>query len=180
MSIKRKILGLTATTALSLFALNAATAETITVTSKADVNAAADSMVVERTTYSYDANNNGFIEPGEFTTYVTKRVDLDGDGYLESSEYTTDSMVYFYNHMSDTQKTESNVTNYTYWDKDKDNRLDSSEVETLVANTGFYKTWDKNKDGKIDSAEFAAGTFASYDDNNDGKITINEWADVTM
>lgn len=144
-----------------------------------DVNAAADSVVIKKTTYSYDANGDGFIDPTEFTTYVTTSVDANGDGYLESTEYTSDSMTYFVD-MSTTKNTDIEATKYTYWDKDKDNRLDSSEVETLVANHGIYKAWDTNLDQKIDTQEFAMGTFKAYDDNGDGTITMNEWADVIM
>lgn len=169
MTIRNKILALTAATTIPMVALaSMAHAEK-------DVNKAADSVVVTKTTYSYDRNGDGFIDPTEFNTYITTSIDSDGDGYLESTEYETSSMTYFY----DTAK-EDEVKSYTYWDKDKDNKLDSSEVETLVSNVGIYKKWDTNKDGKIDQIEFSAGTFKSYDDDNDGRIDMSEWSDVVM
>ena len=145
-----------------------------------DVNKAAESVVVTKTTYSYDSNNDGFIDPSEFNTYITRSVDTDGDGYLESTEYDEGSMTYFYSKTKAPDAPQAEVKSYTYWDKDNDKRLDSGEIETLVANRGIYKAWDTNLDGKIDHNEFSIGTFKSYDDNNDGSISISEWSDVTL
>ena len=139
---------------------------------------AADSVIITKTTYSYDMNNDGYIDPTEFSSYITKTTDSNRDGYLEVTEYDSSSMTYFHDYMKANEKKET--TTYSYWDKDKDNRLDAGEVETLVANTGVYKKWDKNLDGKIDPQEFSKGTFSIYDDNKDGTINPAEWSDVVM
>lgn len=71
-----------------------------------------------------------------------------------------------------------NYNNYTYWDQDKDSRLDNNEVKTLIEKTGLYSKWDTDKDGKVSSAEFEKGTFDSYDDNSDGMLSAMEWKSV--
>ena len=174
MKLRKKLFGLAAIGLLS------ATAMTTAAHAEKDVNKAADSVVITETTYSYDANNDGFIDPSEFSTYVTRSVDTDGDGYLESTEYESSSMTYFKDMMKKKDAESGEVQNYTYWDKDNDKKLDSSEIETLVANRGIYKKWDSNLDGKIDSQEFAAGTFKAYDDDGNGAISVKEWSDVVM
>jgi hypothetical protein len=174
MKLHNKLFGLAAIGLMSTAAVvNPAQAER-------DVNKAADSVVITKTTYSYDANNDGFIDPTEFNTYITRSVDTDGDGFLESTEYEESSMTYFYDAMKVAADDNLTVQKYTYWDKDKDNKLDSSEIETLVANRGLYKKWDTNLDGKIDMQEFAMGTFQAYDDDGNGEISMSEWSDVVM
>ena len=145
-----------------------------------DVNEAADSVKISSTTYSYDANNNGVIEPDEFVTYITRTFDSDRDGYLDSTEYESDQDIYIYDLVNIDTSNNDAIKSYTFWDKDKDDKLDASEIESLVANTGIYKKWDYNENGTIDTAEFAKGSFMSYDDNGDNMISMEEWADVVM
>jgi Ca2+-binding EF-hand superfamily protein len=71
-----------------------------------------------------------------------------------------------------------NYNTYTYWDQDKNQRLDSNEVKTLIEKTGLYSKWDANTDGKVSNDEFAKGTFDAYDDNGDGALSLNEWKSV--
>jgi len=187
MKLSHKIMMLTLATTFPLVGANAdsekvvtktttmADGTQLTVTETKDVNEAADPVIIKHTTFSYDKNKNGIIEANEVNSYVTRYADKNRDGYIDESE--GDSMTYFYNMMD---KAPADNKNYTYWDKDNDKRLDASEIETLVSNTGIYKKWDTNKDGKIDSSEFAIATFKAYDDNGDGEIDINEWVDVAM
>lgn len=123
-------------------------------------------------TYSYDSNKNGFIEPEEFTTYFYSRSDADGDGYMGDEEWqmTTSQLYRPYKDLD--------YNKYTYWDQDKDGRLDNNEVKTLVEKTGLYEKWDANHDKKVDNDEFARGTFVAYDDNNDGALSMEEWKNV--
>lgn len=123
-------------------------------------------------TYSYDSNKNGFIEPEEFTTYFYSRSDADGDGYMGDEEWkmTTSQLYRPYKDLD--------YNKYTYWDQDKDGRLDNNEVKTLVEKTGLYEKWDTNQDKKVDTDEFARGTFVAYDDNNDGALSMEEWKNV--
>jgi Ca2+-binding EF-hand superfamily protein len=123
-------------------------------------------------TYSYDTNKDGYIQPEEFTTYLYTKSDMDGDGYMGDEEWklTTSQLYRPYKDV--------NYNNYTYWDQDKDNRLDNNEVKTLIEKTGLYSKWDTNTDGKVSNAEFEAGTFNSYDDNSDGTLSLKEWESV--
>lgn len=123
-------------------------------------------------TYSYDSNKDGFIQPDEFTTYLYTRSDLNGDGYLGDEEWkmTTSQLYRPYKDI--------NFNTYTYWDQDKDKRLDSNEMKTLIQKTGLYSKWDANTDGKVSNAEFEKGTFDAYDDNSDGMISRGEWTGV--
>ncbi len=123
-------------------------------------------------TYSYDSNKDGYIQSEEFTDYIYTKSDTNGDGYMGDEEWKL-STSQFYRPYKDI-----NYNNYTYWDQDKDNRLDNNEVKTLIEKTGLYSKWDKNKDGKVSNAEFETGTFNSYDDNNDGAINLQEWVSV--
>lgn len=123
-------------------------------------------------TFTYDRNQDGYIQPEEFTSYVYKRSDLDGDGYMGDEEWkfmTTKS----YGAYDDVD-----YNNYTYWDQDKDGRLDDNEVKTLIEKTGLYSKWDTNEDGKVSNAEFATGTFNAYDDNGNGNLNLEEWKSV--
>lgn len=123
-------------------------------------------------TYSYDSNKDGYIQQDEFTTYLYTKSDRDGDGYMgdEEWEMTTSQ---FYRPYEDVD-----YNSYTYWDQDKDNRLDSNEVKTLVEKTGLYSKWDTDTDGKVSNAEFEVGTFNAYDDNGDGFLSLAEWKSV--
>lgn len=123
-------------------------------------------------TYSYDTNGNGSIEPGEFTTYVYTRADMDHDGFLNDEEWKSNTSQ-LYRPYKDT-----NYNTYTYWDQDKNGRLDNNEMKTLVEKTDLYSKWDVNRDGKVDTDEFAKGTFAAYDDNGDGSLNLSEWKSV--
>lgn len=123
-------------------------------------------------TYSYDSNKDGYIQPDELTTYLYSRSDRDGDGYMGDEEWTMTTSQ-FYRPYKDV-----NYNNYTYWDQDKDKRLDNNEVKTLIEKTGLYSKWDTNTDGKISNVEFEKGTFDSYDDNSDGMLNATEWKNV--
>jgi hypothetical protein len=136
--------------------------------------AQADAKTVTETyTYSYDKNHDGIITSDEFSTYVYQRSDLDADTYL-----TTDEFDFLTNRWY--KPYDVKYETYTYWDQDKDNRLDANEVETIVAKSGLYSKWDSDLNGELNNAEFAAGTFKAYDDNGDGNITITEWSDVVQ
>jgi Ca2+-binding EF-hand superfamily protein len=122
--------------------------------------------------YSYDSNKDGYIQPDEFTTYLYTKSDTDGDGYMGDEEWTvTTSKLY-------RPYKDIDYNKYTYWDQDKDGRLDNNEVKTLIEKTGLYSKWDTNIDGKVSTAEFEIGTFNSYDDNNDGQLNLQEWKSV--
>lgn len=123
-------------------------------------------------TYSYDRNKDGYIQADEFTTYLYTKSDMDGDGYMGDEEWKL-TTTQFYRPYKDVD-----YNNYTYWDQDKDNRLDNNEVKTLIEKTGLYSKWDANKDGKVSNAEFEIGTFNAYDDNSDGTLNLEEWKSV--
>lgn len=123
-------------------------------------------------TYSYDTNGDGIIEQDEFTTYIYKRADTDADGYLADEEWKVTTSSYYRPYK------DLNYNTHTYWDQDKDGRLDNNEMKTLIEKTGLYSKWDTNLDGKVDNAEFVKGTFNSYDDNNDGLLSMEEWKSV--
>lgn len=123
-------------------------------------------------TYSYDSNKDGYIQPDEFTTYVYTKSDMDGDGYMGDEEWKLTTSQ-FYRPYKDVD-----YSNYTYWDQDKDNRLDNNEVKTLIEKTGLYSKWDANKDGKVSNTEFEIGTFNSYDDDSNGNLSLEEWKSV--
>ena len=123
-------------------------------------------------TYSYDKNGNGFMDADEFTTYFYTRSDADGDGYLGDEEWTV-STTGWYRPYKDV-----NYNTYTYWDANKDGRLDTNEINTLVEKTGLYSRWDIDQNGRVDNMEFERGAFAAYDDNGDGVLDIQEWRRV--
>jgi len=133
---------------------------------------AAKSTETRTQTYSYDKNGDGTIEPGEFTTYIYTRADLDRDGFLNDEEWKMNTSQ-IYRPYKDT-----NYKTYTYWDQDKNGKLDSNEMKTLVEKTELYSKWDTNRDGKVSTEEFSKGTFDAYDDNNDGSINLSEWKAV--
>lgn len=123
-------------------------------------------------TYSYDSNKDGIIQPDEFTTYLYTRSDIDSDGYLGDEEWrVTTSQLY-------RPYKDVNYNTYTYWDQDKNGRLDNNEMKTLVEKTGLYSKWDTDLNGKVDNDEFARGTFAAYDDDNNGSLSVTEWKSV--
>ncbi len=123
-------------------------------------------------TFSYDTNGDGYIEPGEFTTYVYTRADTDRDGFLNDEEWKMNTSQLYRPYKG----TDTNT--YTYWDQDKNGKLDSNEMKTLVEKTDLYSKWDENRDGKVDTNEFAKGTFNAYDDNSDGVLSMTEWKSV--
>ncbi len=123
-------------------------------------------------TYSYDTNGDGTIEPGEFTTYIYTRADTDRDGFLNDEEWKMNTSQLYRPYKG----TETNT--YTYWDQDKNGKLDSNEMKTLVEKTDLYSKWDVNRDGKVSTDEFSQGTFNAYDDNGDGSLSLTEWKSV--
>lgn len=123
-------------------------------------------------TYSYDSDKDGYIQPDEFTTYLYSRSDRDGDGYMGDEEWKM-STSQLYRPYKDV-----NYNTYTYWDQDKDKRLDNNEVKTLIEKTGLYSKWDTDTDGKVSNAEFEKGTFDAYDDNGNGALDLAEWKSV--
>lgn len=123
-------------------------------------------------TYAYDTNKDGYIQQDEFVTYLYTKSDLDGDGYMGDEEWTLTTSQYYRPYK------DVNYNNYTYWDQDKDNRLDNNEVKTLIKSTGLYSKWDTNTDGKVSNDEFSIGTFNAYDDNSDGALSLAEWKNV--
>lgn len=132
---------------------------------------AAETQTTTRT-YSYDSNKDGFIQPEEFTTYLYTRSDRDGDGYMGDEEWKINTSQWYRPYK------DVNYNTYTYWDQDKDSRLDSNEVKTLIEKTGLYSKWDANTDGKVSNEEFEKGTFSAYDDNSDGTLNLEEWKSV--
>lgn len=153
----------------------AAYAQTEVTTTTTTTKAPVQTNVVKKTyTYSYDKNHNGIIEPGEFTTYIYDRSDYDRSGYLADDEWNVTTTRWYRTFPTIDTK------GYAFWDQDKDSRLDSNEVETLVTKTDLYNKWDTNVDTKVDVDEFSAGTFRAYDDNGDGMISQDEWKDVLM
>lgn len=135
------------------------------------MNQARAEVVTKTYTYSSDKNGDGFITADEFNTYVYQRSDLNADGFLASDEWDVSTSQWY-------KPYDVKYESYTYWDQDKDSRLDSNEAETLVEKTGLYSKWDTNVDTKLSGDEFAAGTFKAYDDNGDGNISLIEWQDV--
>ncbi len=127
---------------------------------------------IQSRTYSYDSNKDGYIQPEEFTTYLYTKSDLDGDGYMGDEEWKLTTSQFYRPYK------EIDYNNYTYWDQDKNNRLDSNEVKTLIEKTGLYSKWDTNTDGKVSTAEFEVGTFNSYDDDGNGALSLEEWKSV--
>lgn len=123
-------------------------------------------------TYSYDTNGNGTIEQGEFTTYIYSRADLDHDGFLNDEEWKMNTSQIYRPYKDTSYKT------YTYWDQDKNGKLDNNEMKTLVEKTDLYSKWDVNRDGKLSTDEFSKGTFNAYDDNSDGVLSLTEWKSV--
>jgi hypothetical protein len=123
-------------------------------------------------TYSHDSNKDGYIQQDEFSTYIYTKSDLDHDGFMGDEEWKLITSE-LYRPYKDLE-----YNNYTYWDQDKDKRLDSNEVKTLIEKTGLYSKWDMDTDGKVSNAEFETGTFNSYDDNSDGKLSLEEWKSV--
>lgn len=136
------------------------------------ITAHAQQSETQTRTYSYDTNKNGMIDPDEFTTYFYSRSDLNGDGYLGDDEWKVSTSKWYRPYK------DVNYNNYTYWDQDKDSKLDANEVKTLVEKTGLYSKWDTNLDKKIDNEEFAKGTFVAYDDNGDNVLSLDEWKSV--
>ena len=105
------------------------------------------------------------------TKTYTYSSDKNADGFLASDEWDVSTSQWY-------KPYDVKYESYTYWDQDKDSRLDSNEAETLVEKTGLYSKWDTNVDTKLSGDEFAAGTFKAYDDNGDGNISLIEWQDV--
>lgn len=133
-------------------------------------------------TYGYDEDNNGFIEKDEMVSYMYRLTDENNDGVITDDEFQTSYAMTYYadqNNMdsADVETTDTKMT-MSYWDKDKDDTLDTSEMETLVSDAGIYKQWDYDADGRVSVDELARGTFRAYDDNNDGMISKSEWKDV--
>jgi hypothetical protein len=123
-------------------------------------------------TYSYDSDKDGYIQQDEFTSYLYTKSDTDGDGFMGDEEWKMTTSQ-FYRPYKDVD-----YNSYTYWDQDKDGRLDNNEVKTLIEKTGLYSKWDTDTDGKVSNAEFEVGTFNAYDDNGDGTLSLAEWKSV--
>ncbi len=123
-------------------------------------------------TVRYDRNGDGMLEEDEFKTYTFSRWDTDGDGFLGDEEWNYYTNLWYAQHPQTQRQT------YVYWDKDKNGKLDASELDTLVSETKLYSIWDTNQDGKVDNEEYAQASFKIYDRNNDGELSASEWRDT--
>ena len=131
--------------------------------------AGAQQSEVQTRTYSYDVNHDGFIQPEELTTYLYTRYDTNGDGYLGDEEWkvTTTNLYRPYKDVD--------FNTYTFWDEDKDNRINNAELAALLKKTDLYARWDLNRDKMLDNEEFERATFAAYDVDDSGTLDIEEW-----
>jgi Ca2+-binding EF-hand superfamily protein len=64
---------------------------------------------------------------------------------------------------------------YTYWDKNADGRIDSTEFDTTVQATNLYTTWAGGPNKTITNDVYASQSFRLRDLNNDGVISMDEW-----
>lgn len=135
------------------------------------VSKSADGTTTRTTTtyyVDYDKNNNGILDSNEFYTYAWRIWDTDRDGYLSDEEWKL-STARWYGPANTQYKT------YTYWDKNADGRIDSTEFDTTISSTNLYAMWDKNADSRIENDEYAAASFRVYDLNADGVLSMDEW-----
>lgn len=134
------------------------------------VTTAPGTTTTRTTTYyvDYDANHNGILDSNEFYTYAYKAWDMNHDGFLSPDEWQMQTPRWY------GPKNVSYQT-YTYWDKNGDGRVDSTEFDTVGAATNLYSVWDVNADNRIENDEYAAASFRLYDLNNDGVLSMDEW-----
>lgn len=100
-------------------------------------------------------------------------IDVNNDGWITGPEWNT---------------WRSNA--YTFWDVNKDGRIDRAEFENCYRAGGFYRdayynpdyapnywtAFDANNDGYLSADEyFSAQSWARIDRNANGRIDANEW-----
>lgn len=100
-------------------------------------------------------------------------VDVNNDGFISGDEWNT-----------------YRTSTYSFWDTDRDGRIDRDEFEHCWRAGGFYRTayynpdywthywtaFDANNDGFLSSDEYWSATaWSRIDANGNGRIDANEW-----
>lgn len=100
-------------------------------------------------------------------------VDVNNDGFISGDEWN----IY-------------RTSTYSFWDTDRDGRIDRGEFERCWRAGGFYRsayyspdywphywtTFDANGDGFLSADEYwSASAWSRIDANRNGRIDANEW-----
>jgi len=100
-------------------------------------------------------------------------VDVNNDGFISGDEWTT-----------------YRTSTYSFWDTDRDGRIDRDEFERCWRGGGFYRSayyqpdywphywtaFDANSDGYLSADEYwSASAWGRIDANANGRIDSNEW-----
>lgn len=100
-------------------------------------------------------------------------VDVNNDGFISGDEWNT-----------------YRTSAYSFWDTDRDGRIDRSEFERCWRAGGFYRSayykpdywshywtaFDANNDGFLSADEYwSANAWSRIDANGNGRIDANEW-----
>jgi Ca2+-binding EF-hand superfamily protein len=96
----------------------------------------------EMVTAAYDVNNNETVEPAELIRFINR--DHDGQGFLTVVDTATDAY-------------DPNVSTFEWLDKNKNGRLDKTEVENAPAR---LRMRDADGDGRVWTSDFRPLTAA--------------------
>ena len=165
--MRKSILSLTLISGLALAtAANAAT----TVTKTTDPVTGATTTTTITRGNDTDPRVKTIRTEQDFVTYAYSRWDKNADGSISPDEWDS-NVVTWYGPNVTTYKT------YADWDLNHNGKLDETEFNRVMGDTGLYKTWNVTTT-TTPAVVTTDSSFASYDLNGDGKITPSEWEQV--
>ena len=151
--------------------------KTLTTTSSNTVSTSSDTVVnpdgTKTTTYHTSRSYMPATTGATFNQYAFSRWDLDHDGIVSPAEWETSTINWYGPTTTTRTSTPPVYQTYTYWDKNGDGRVDSTEFSTAATSTNLYNTWETNS--RVLPKSPNEGQFVVYDVNGDGKITPSEW-----
>jgi hypothetical protein len=113
---------------------------------------------------AWDTDRDRSLAATEFHTGLYGSFDVDASGTVDPVEFRRFERWGF-----------RDASDLAAWDRDGDGFIDRTEFDSHVAGVTIYDTWDRDRNQRLDTNELDAGYFALWDDDRDGYLDAGEY-----